>query len=108
MREFVLNRTVPIREQYDVIIAGGGPSGVSAAVAAARLGANVALVERYGMLGGMLSSGNVGPIMGSVARGTLQMKLLVACALASMTFKVKLAEYTIFKLSLISFEPACG
>jgi hypothetical protein len=72
MREFVLNRTVPIREQYDIIIAGGGPSGVSAAVAAARLGANVALVERYGMLGGMLSSGNVGPIMGSVARGTLR------------------------------------
>ena len=55
---------------YDVIVAGGGPSGVAAAVAAARQGARTALLERYGILGGMLTSGQVQPILGSVAPGT--------------------------------------
>lgn len=72
MKNYTFNRRIPIRKHYDVLVAGGGPSGVSAATAAARLGVNVGLVERYGMLGGMLSSGNVGPIMGSVAPGTLR------------------------------------
>ena len=44
-------------DNYDVIVAGGGPGGVCAAVAAARLGARTALVERYGILGGMMTSG---------------------------------------------------
>ena len=39
---------------YDVIVAGGGPAGIAAAVSAARLGAKTALIERYGLLGGML------------------------------------------------------
>lgn len=49
---------------YDVIVAGGGPAGVAAAVSAARLGAKTALVERFGVLGGMLTSGHVQPILG--------------------------------------------
>ena len=36
----------------DVLVVGGGPAGVLAALAAARLGASVTLVERYGFLGG--------------------------------------------------------
>ncbi len=36
----------------DVLVVGGGPAGVVAALAAARLGASVTLVERYGFLGG--------------------------------------------------------
>jgi len=51
-------------EEYDVIVAGGGPAGIAAAVSAARLGAKTALVERYGILGGMLTSGQVQPILG--------------------------------------------
>ncbi len=74
-KSYVFNRTVPIRACYDVIVAGSGPAGISAAVAAARLGAQVALVERYGCIGGNLTVGNVGPIMGSVARGTLRDEL---------------------------------
>ena len=51
--------------EYDVIVAGGGPAGVAAAVSAARLGAKTALIERFGILGGMLTSGMVQPILGS-------------------------------------------
>ena len=49
---------------YDVIVAGGGPAGIAAAVSAARAGVKTALIERYGILGGMLTSGHVQPILG--------------------------------------------
>lgn len=58
--------------QYDVIVAGAGPTGICAAVAAARQGARVALIERYGVLGGNLTAGYVGPILGSVCPGTMR------------------------------------
>jgi hypothetical protein len=41
----------------DVLVVGGGTSGVGAAVAAARAGANTLLVERYGFLGGVANVG---------------------------------------------------
>ena len=46
-----------IHDGYDVVVAGGGPSGFAAALAAARSGAQTLLVERYGYLGGMASTG---------------------------------------------------
>ena len=48
---------------WDVIVCGGGPGGVNAAVAAAKQGAKVLLVERYGYLGGMATAGLVNPFM---------------------------------------------
>jgi hypothetical protein len=44
---------------YDVAVIGGGPSGIAAAVAAARNGANTLLIERYGFLGGMATNASV-------------------------------------------------
>ena len=44
---------------YDVVVAGGGPAGVCAAVAAARHGAQVLLLEMTGMFGGMATAGLV-------------------------------------------------
>jgi hypothetical protein len=49
--------------KYDVIVAGGGLSGVAAAVAAAREGAKVLLIEQHGYLGGMATAGLVNPFM---------------------------------------------
>jgi len=60
-------REVPIVDEVDVIVAGGGPGGLPAAVAAARHGASVLLVERYGFLGGMAAAGLVAPILGHTA-----------------------------------------
>lgn len=48
---------------YDVIVCGGGPAGVTAALAAARNGANTLLVERYGFAGGYSTAALVYPWM---------------------------------------------
>ncbi|MDQ2805034.1 MAG: FAD-dependent oxidoreductase [Pseudomonadota bacterium] len=53
------SRTLPIAARADVVVVGGGPAGTSAAVAAARNGASVCLVERYPYLGGLASGGMV-------------------------------------------------
>ena len=49
----------PVVRRSDVVVVGGGPAGVSAAVAAARSGVSVTLVERYSALGGLASGGMV-------------------------------------------------
>ncbi len=50
----------------DVLVVGGGPAGIGAALMAARAGCKTLLVERYGRLGGMAVQALVGPLMGSV------------------------------------------
>ena len=49
--------------EYNLIVIGGGLSGVAAAVCAAREGLNVLLVERMGCLGGAMSNCSVYPFM---------------------------------------------
>jgi len=55
----LFQRSIPIRHKVDVFIAGGGPSGVAAAIAATRQGAKVFLVEGQSCFGGMGTSGLV-------------------------------------------------
>lgn len=52
-------REIPVFHETDVVVVGGGPAGFAAAVAAARNGAKVALIERYGSLGGLFTNGMV-------------------------------------------------
>lgn len=50
-------REIPIVDDVDIIVCGGGPAGISAAVSAARAGASVRLMELQGSLGGIWTSG---------------------------------------------------
>lgn len=49
--------STPIAGTFDVIVCGGGPAGVAAAISAARAGASVLLLECHGCLGGVWTSG---------------------------------------------------
>ncbi|MDM0078791.1 FAD-dependent oxidoreductase [Variovorax sp. J2P1-59] len=62
---YSLNRQIPSGDEFDLIVAGGGPAGTAAAVCGARLGLKTLLVEATGCLGGMGTSGLVasfGPV----------------------------------------------
>lgn len=50
-------RDIPVVRDVDVLVVGGGTSGVPAAIAAARLGAKTMLVEKFNGLGGAITWG---------------------------------------------------
>ena len=70
-------RRTPVHGEWDLVVAGGGPAGLAAAVSAARRGARTLLVERYGFLGGMGTAGGVTNFAGLYGRRGGQMQQLV-------------------------------
>ena len=61
--ELTYERSVPLYAAGDVIVVGGGPSGVAAAVTAARNGSRVLLLEQSGTLGGASALAMVAELM---------------------------------------------
>jgi hypothetical protein len=57
------NRDIEVRHQPDVLVVGGGPAGIAAALAAAKQGASVRLIEAHSCLGGMGTAGMVPAFM---------------------------------------------
>ena len=70
-------RQLPVYGEFDVVVVGGGPAGLAASVSAARHGARVLLVERYGFLGGMGTAGGVTNFAGLYGRKNGQMQQVV-------------------------------
>jgi hypothetical protein len=60
-------RKIPVIEEPDVLVVGGGPAGVAAALAAGRAGVKTLLVERYNHLGGLWTGGLVLPLLSTHA-----------------------------------------
>lgn len=71
--------------KYDVVVCGGGVSGVSAAISAARNGAKVALIEAFGALGGTLTNGLMLRLMDSANKGGIVAELLSFLTSKNMT-----------------------
>ena len=59
MKIVITAKEVEVQEQVDVLVVGGGPAGIGAAVSAARTGAKVLLLERRAFLGGNITSAYV-------------------------------------------------
>jgi hypothetical protein len=70
-------RRTPLLGEADLVVLGGGPAGLAAAVAGARRGARTVLVERYGFLGGMGTAGGVTNFAGLYGRRHGEMQGLV-------------------------------
>ena len=58
------SRSIPVMDSVDVLVAGMGPAGIAAAIAAAREGARTLVLERYGYPGGMITGAHVVAVLG--------------------------------------------
>ncbi|MFC1509811.1 FAD-dependent oxidoreductase [Candidatus Omnitrophota bacterium] len=58
---------IPVITETDVLVVGGGPAGVAAAISASRAGSNTVIVERYNHLGGLWTGGLVLPLLSTHA-----------------------------------------
>lgn len=69
-------REVPVIENADVIVCGGGPAGAMAALAAARNGAKTRLIEAQGCLGGVWTSGLMSYVIDAANKTGLPQELM--------------------------------
>jgi glycine/D-amino acid oxidase-like deaminating enzyme len=71
----ILHRELPVLWKTDILVVGAGSAGVTAAIAAARTGKHVTLVEKQGFLGG-ISTGVLDTFYGFYTPGTMSRKIV--------------------------------
>jgi ribulose 1,5-bisphosphate synthetase/thiazole synthase len=93
-------RKTPIAMTVDVVVAGGGPAGLVAALAAKRAGADTLLVERYGYLGGLLTGGFVtkpqAPVVGGIPEEVFERARKLGGAKGNIRYRLRDGSYTYF------------
>ncbi|MBY9018601.1 MAG: FAD-dependent oxidoreductase [Candidatus Lokiarchaeota archaeon] len=56
------SKKLAVIAETEVLVVGGGPAGISAALGAARAGVDVMIVERYGCFGGVITQAMIGTV----------------------------------------------
>lgn len=102
-------KTIPVVEDVDVLVCGGGPAGVAAAVAASRAGARTRLIEAHGSLGGIWTVGAMAYICGMhESKGGILVEILDglkergAVGLCGRTFDIELTKLLLEEMCLQS------
>lgn len=68
-------KLVPVNGSYELIVCGGGPAGVSAAIAAGRMGLKTLLLESEGCLGGIWTTGLLSLMQDAISKKGLMQEL---------------------------------
>lgn len=67
---------IRIYDEVDVLVVGGGPAGIGAALSAARSGASTLLIERYGCFGGIWTAGLLNPYFDASEKGGIPAEII--------------------------------
>jgi hypothetical protein len=93
-------RKTTVTRSTDVVIVGGGPAGLVAALAASRVGAETLLIERYGYLGGLLTGGFVtkpqAPVVGGIPEEIFKRASKYGGARGNIRYRLRDGSYTYF------------
>ncbi len=96
------SRTIPVIAETDVLVVGGGPGGLSAALASARESVDTMLVERYGCFGGVITQSMIGTPLSMHACG-------IRTGIAPSNTKMNLLlDRSTFSNRLIAVEPVAA
>lgn len=93
-------RDVPIIKDTDVIVCGGGPAGVAAAIRSARSGAKTTLIEMYGCLGGVWTVGLLSNIIDYQDKPGIMKELVNKLNANNAQYSAKVYDAELMKLLL--------
>ncbi len=103
MNQNLVSISAPVYDKADIVVIGGGPSGVAAAISASRCGKKVILIEQTGQLGGMGTLGNVSVFMRVGNFTGIYDEILSELAPMSMQEPEELKSHLVFNPFLIRY-----
>lgn len=102
----VYTTEVPLIRSCDILVCGAGPAGIAAAVTAARSGLDTVLLERFGMVGGSMTIGNVTTLMGTSTPGGIWQEVMSLLGAPDGRFAIDPERAKIALLQLIEASGA--
>ena len=93
-------RRIPVVDRSDVVVCGAGPAGVAAAIAAARKGASVRLIEVHGFPGGVWTAGMINNVIDYQNKDGLIDEIMTRCAETAAQIRKKVFDIEAMKIVL--------